>query len=317
MKKNHILLLSTVSILMINQALAACEEGYIVGVKTGNCIKASDSCGTNCTYTIDDKGNLNITGTGSVKDSAFQGNKDIISANIGYGITSLGRSSFDGTSNMTSVNIPNSVTGYGLFVFQGSSVNTIKIPPTSGIDLSIVMNSPNIHNLILPEGLSYLGGPGVIGSSGISNFVIPDSVKSSNGTYNSTNKQNIYCTAVQISNNICSNNVTRYEKDPQGNYITYNSDGTIQKIFGGWDDFNDMKIISGIYEQKDENGKTIAKYKGNGSLLSKYSYKDDGSTFIYDANGKLIGIHGKRILTIDEATSLVNGNKNTFSIRYR
>ena len=38
---------------------------------------------------------------------------------------------------------------------------------------------------------------------------------------------------------------------------------------------------------------------------------------IYDANGKLIGLQGKRILTVDEAMALVKDNKNTFKIKYR
>ena len=67
----------------------------------------------------------------------------------------------------------------------------------------------------------------------------------------------------------------------------------------------------------DKNGKMMATYSQSGVLMAQYNYGADGSVSIYDANGKLIGLQGKRILTVEEATALVKNNKNTFKLKYR
>lgn len=66
----------------------------------------------------------------------------------------------------------------------------------------------------------------------------------------------------------------------------------------------------------DANGRLMEKYDGR-TLLEKYVYNSDGSVTTYGANGQIIGIQGKRIYTIDEATALVKNNKNTFTLKYR
>ena len=70
-------------------------------------------------------------------------------------------------------------------------------------------------------------------------------------------------------------------------------------------------------EQYDGKGNLIAQYDKNGNLLKSFVYGADKSVAIYGSDGKLIGIQGKRILTVDEATALVKDNKNTFKLKYR
>lgn len=60
-------------------------------------------------------------------------------------------------------------------------------------------------------------------------------------------------------------------------------------------------------------------YSATGNLVKSVKESSDGVISIYDANGKLISLRGKKILTVDEATALVSQHKgkNTFTIRYR
>lgn len=73
------------------------------------------------------------------------------------------------------------------------------------------------------------------------------------------------------------------------------------------------------YSLYDENGNLIAEYSKSRELQKSYVYDPDGSIKAYDSNGRLVDVHGKKILTVDEATALVSryDGKNTFTIRYR
>ena len=77
----------------------------------------------------------------------------------------------------------------------------------------------------------------------------------------------------------------------------------------------DAEILQFIQDDAISEKKRLAKigqayYEGNHDIKN---YK----LYYYDANGKLIGLKGKRIFTIDEATALVQNNKNTFTLKYR
>ncbi len=89
-------------------------------------------------------------------------------------------------------------------------------------------------------------------------------------------------------------------------YYKYDADGN---IIENWNFDNT--------ERYDEKGNIIGKYDGKGNMLQSFVYGTDGSIAIYDANGKLIGLQGKRILTVEEASVLVKDNKNTFKLKYR
>ena len=86
-------------------------------------------------------------------------------------------------------------------------------------------------------------------------------------------------------------------------------------------DFNDQFIeYSNLARTEiyDQSGTLLEKHDSNGNLLNSYSHHPDGSVSIFDSNGKLIGITGKRIFTVDEATALVSGKgNNTFILKYR
>ena len=80
---------------------------------------SSGKCGINITWTLDDNGNLVLTGSGPMGDYRYglgpwKDCKNLIKTiSIGDGITSIGDYTFQECSGLTSVVIPNSVTRIG------------------------------------------------------------------------------------------------------------------------------------------------------------------------------------------------------------
>ena len=83
---------------------------------------ATGRCGDSITWTLDDSGNLTLSGSGEMwnngyDDSPFK-DYEIRKATVKYGITSIGESAFLGCRGMTELTLPNSVTsieGYAFF----------------------------------------------------------------------------------------------------------------------------------------------------------------------------------------------------------
>ena len=94
---------------------------------------------------------------------------------------------------------------------------------------------------------------------------------------------------------LINNNRNLNMSDEAGNYVSFNENG---------------------FSVLDSTDKIKASYDKSGNLLLRYEHGLDKSVKIYDKNGKLVDIRGKRIFTVEEATALVSG-KNTFTIRYR
>ena len=82
---------------------------------------ADPSCGDSCTYNIDSEGKLVITGSGKIKDRAFDLNNQIKTVEIGEGITEIGEWAFANDS-YSEVKIPASVKkiGKGAFAYTYS-----------------------------------------------------------------------------------------------------------------------------------------------------------------------------------------------------
>ncbi len=201
--------------------------------------------------------------------------------------------------------------------YVGLSAQEVLLPSTLKDISGGVFYRLSTPNLVIPETVEKITG-NIFYDTRVQRVVIPENTRvyypwlqgdvelgwSSSGT--------LYCTSSK-----CGSNALIYEKDGD-NYVVYDKDGNITQIFASFEDFAaNGDVISGSYTKKDENGKIVATYDGNGRILSKYLYDTDGSISIYDANGKLIGLQGKRILTVDEASALVKDNKNTFTLRYR
>ena len=78
---------------------------------------ATGRCGDSITWTLDDSGNLTLSGSGEMWNYGYDTSpfKDygIKTVTIGDGITSIGDYAFMGCTGMTEMTLPNSVTSIG------------------------------------------------------------------------------------------------------------------------------------------------------------------------------------------------------------
>lgn len=321
MKNLNLLLLSaaffTLSICESTKA-TECDEGYIVGVKTGNCIKATDSCGSGCTYTIDEQGNLNITGTGNgvIANHAFDGNLDIVTANIGAGITGTQWSVFVGATNLKSATIADTVTSIDTrHMFEGcSSLESLTMPQSWSFMGEQMIGGTKLTEFQMPDTVKSISGSNMLPST-IKNFVMPESVNSTWNPWYSNSNVTVYCTQAQIEKNVCNGTVTRYERDENGNLVVYDKDNTIKGVYGQYLDIVHDDVVDS-YEKKNEETGRIERYDGRATLLGSYANNSDGSTEIYDVNGKLTGLKNATHISPAQAAALTKSSGNTVSITW-
>ena len=122
---------------------------------------ATGRCGDSITWTLDDSGNLTLSGSGEMWNYGYVTSpfKDygIKTVTIEYGITSIGDYVFRGCCGMTELTLPNSVTSIGDYAFFGCS---------------------GLTELTLPNGVMSIGGNAFEGCSGLTELTLPNSVTS-------------------------------------------------------------------------------------------------------------------------------------------
>ena len=177
---------------------------------------ASGRCGDSIKWTLDDSGNLTLSGSGEMwnygyDDSPFK-DFGIKTVTIGDGITSIGEYAFVGCSGLTELTLPNSVTSIGRGTFVDcsglteltlpSSVTSIgnsafssngleKITVESGNSRydsrdncnSIIETATNTliagcKNSIIPNSITSIGIYAFLGCSGLTELTLPNSVTS-------------------------------------------------------------------------------------------------------------------------------------------
>ena len=122
---------------------------------------ATGRCGDSITWTLDDSGNLTLSGSGEMwnngyDDSPFK-DYEIRKATVKYGITSIGESAFLGCRGMTELTLPNSVRSIGDGAFSGCS---------------------GLTELTLPNSVTSIGDCAFYGCSGLTELILPNSVTS-------------------------------------------------------------------------------------------------------------------------------------------
>ena len=178
---------------------------------------ATGRCGDSITWTLDDSGNLTLSGSGEMwnngyDDSPFK-DYEIRKATVKYGITSIGESAFLGCRGMTELTLPNSVTSIGDFAFSlCSGLTELTLPNSlteigksafrgcSGLEKitvdrgnkrydswgncnSIIDTEFNTlivgcKNSVIPNSVTSIGYYAFYGCSGLTELTLPDSVAS-------------------------------------------------------------------------------------------------------------------------------------------
>ena len=143
---------------------------------------ATGRCGDSITWTLDDSGNLTLSGSGEMwnngyDDSPFK-DYEIRKATVKYGITSIGESAFLGCRGMTELTLPNSVTSIGNAAFVDCSGLTELILPSSvtSIGGNAFEGCNGLTELTLPNTLERIVASAFRGCSGLTELTLPNSV---------------------------------------------------------------------------------------------------------------------------------------------
>lgn len=141
---------------------------------------SSGSCGNNAAYTLDDSGNLTISGTGSVDAYSFKDRTDIRTVTIESGISKLDSYAFEGCTNLTSVTIGPDISDYGSYVFKDCT-NLTNVTFQSGITSVgsfMFYNCTNLSSVSLPQSITEIKACAFRGCTSLTGIMIPSSVTS-------------------------------------------------------------------------------------------------------------------------------------------
>ena len=145
---------------------------------------ASGRCGNSIKWTLDDSGNLTLSGSGEMwnydyRNPPFEG-CEIKTVTIGDGITSIGDYVFKGCSGLTELTLPNSITSIGESAFDGCSGLTELTLPNSitSIGESAFDGCSGLTKLTLPNSITSIGNYVFDGCSGMTELILPNSVTS-------------------------------------------------------------------------------------------------------------------------------------------
>ena len=140
MKKLLALLLCVVLLSLFTPAVMAQEPGVPDNAISGQDENEGEiiilneprtgTLSTGLTWTLDDHGNLVISGNGEIPELAFSATEDIVTVTIETGVTSIGNGAFATCAKLASVTIPASVTSIGMDAFSGCPLATVNYEGT-------------------------------------------------------------------------------------------------------------------------------------------------------------------------------------------
>lgn len=182
MKKWLAMLLSIVLTAQLAVPAWAADGGAEQPETVASTVK-SGMCGDNLTWTLNDDGVLAISGTGVIKDSAFDSTgeqPEIKTAIIGDGVTSIGNNAFFNCGGLTSVEIPDSVTSIGSRAFFGcSGLTSVEIPDSvTKIGYGAFSYCSSLTSVMIPHGIRTIEPFFCSDCSSLTSVTIPDSVTS-------------------------------------------------------------------------------------------------------------------------------------------
>ena len=145
---------------------------------------ATGRCGDSITWTLDDSGNLTLSGSGEMWNYGYVTSpfKDygIKTVTIEYGITSIGDYVFRGCCGMTELTLPNSVRSIGKYAFDSCTGLTNLALPSSvtSIGSAAFQGCSGLTELTLPNSLTEIGKYAFRGCSGLTELTLPNSITS-------------------------------------------------------------------------------------------------------------------------------------------
>lgn len=143
---------------------------------------ATERCGDSITWTLDDSGNLTLSGSGEMWNYGYVTSpfKDygIKTVTIEYGITSIGESAFLGCRGMTELTLPNSVRSIGKYAFDSCTGLTNLALPSSvtSIGSAAFQGCSGLTELTLPSSVTSIGESAFQGCSGMTELTLPNSL---------------------------------------------------------------------------------------------------------------------------------------------
>jgi hypothetical protein len=232
-------------------------------------IASGDDCGEDCHWVLDDKGNMQITGSGAMynypmtldpgpwkwyNESPWKSYaEDITSVDI-QGISYIGDGAFGGTlNNLTHVNIGNTITHIGAQAFDTANLSSVKLPDSlEVIDSWAFSGNLNMSSIEIPDSVTSIGS-GAFWSSSPTSITIPDSTEI-NGNFNfGANLANtkITCRGSKESCTDLYNKLKHYCVDTGGT---------------GCDVESDFINLSNNFNLADETNCDTANYYWNGKI---------------------------------------------------
>ena len=230
----------------------------------------------------------------SIGQFAFSNATGLTSVNIPDTVTSIGHNAFYGTTSLTSITIPNSLTNIVNSAFKGTNIQNVTISDQLSADL------PNLA-IALIDGGAYKEAlddleqiQREIEINPFMEFIYGDWLRAMQEQVDAARANLLAKTsALQIN---C-----------KGDVEVCKSKLTIPDSYKAamGDDWFPFNITQSSYTRKNSDGSTTV-YDANNKTTS-----------IYDENGNLISLKGKRIYTIEEANALTKPTGNTVRIKYR
>ena len=154
------------------------REEETVREDAANGVVESGTCGDNLTWTLDEEGTLTISGSGSIKKSAFESDDRIKKVIINNSCTSIGNSAFYDCEKLTSITIPDSVTSIGQNAFNGcSSLTSITIPDSvTSLGHSVLSGCNSLTDVRISKNITSISNDMFFGCISLTSIDIPDNI---------------------------------------------------------------------------------------------------------------------------------------------
>ena len=262
---------------------------------------ATGRCGDSITWTLDDSGNLTLSGSGEMwnndyGDSPFK-DYEIRKATVKYGITSIGESAFLGCRGMTELTLPNSVTSIGGNAFEGCSGLTELILPNSvtSIGNAAFFGCTGLTELTLPNGVRSIGDSAFSGCSGLTELTLPNGVTSiGESAFKNCSGLSKITSLAEIPP-VCGREVFDGVNKTNCKLIVPIVSVIAYKQAEVWNEFSNIKGFSGV-EDTVADGNTIRVIGNQIEIIGDFT-----SVEVYGINGALIYKGKDNVVTVPSA----------------